>query len=75
MLIFPLAEGMEKRVSSSKAQVQMNLGAVVFLLEGFRKMKDSECTQDTALCCRGLPVAQTLNPYEQKKKENVELKS
>lgn len=34
-----LAEGMENRGSSSKAQVQMNLGAVVFLLEGLRKMK------------------------------------
>lgn len=75
MQIFPLAEGMEKRGSSSKAQVRMNLGAVVFLLEGFRKMKDGECTLDAALCYRGLPVAQTLNPYEQKKKENVELKS
>ncbi len=75
MQIFPLAEGMEKRGSSSKAQVRMNLGSVVFLLEGFRKMKDGECTQYAALCYRGLPVAQTLNPYEQKKKENVELKS
>lgn len=72
---FHLAEGMEKRGSSSKAQVRMNLGSVVFLLEGFRKMKDGECTQYAALCYRGLPVAQTLNPYEQKKKENVELKS
>lgn len=75
MQIFPLAQGMEKRGSSSKAQVQMNLGAVVFLLEGFRKMKDGECTQNAALCYRGLPVAQTLNPYEQKKKENAELRS
>ncbi len=75
MQIFPLAEGMEKRGSSSKAQVRVNLGSVVFLLEGFRKMKDGECTQDAALCYKGLPVAQTLNPYEQKKKENIELKS
>ncbi len=75
MQIFPLAEGMEKEGSSSKAQVRVNLGAVVFLLEGFRKMKDGECTQDAALCYKGLPVAQTLNPYEQKKKENIELKS
>lgn len=53
----------------------MNLGAVVFLLEGLSKMKDGKCMQDAALCYRGLPVTQTLNPYKQKKKENAELKS
>lgn len=66
MQIFPLARGMEKRGSSSKAQVQMNWYF-------YWRALDGECTLEAALCYRGSPVTQTLNPHKQKKKENTEL--